>query len=195
MDINPDEFAFFLQTIDYSLDTVSVHEEDRDSFRDKLNSTFGYRCASPAQIIPDTHEVPQQICIQNTCPLGEPASDGCSGSAAAPGYTAIAAMTATPGSAHSLSTGAKTGVGVGLGAVVVILLLSGFFLFRRRFRITRHASDSKRNKDQLAELAGAATATEAKARPELEGDNALEAGSNQVYEMDGVGKVIRPSVA
>jgi len=137
---------------------------------------------------------PQQICKQNDCPLSSDPVGNCTCNAAAPGYTPISPRSATNLSTGSLSIGVQAGIGVGVSIVGMLLIALALYLLRHRSSAIRRMTSLKSRKVEPIDTQETASTSPPRAKPELEGDNALEAGSVQIHEMEGELEATRSSV-
>lgn len=115
MDLSETEHTYFIQQVGLAATSFGVTMADVNGVAMTLNSTFGYRCAPAAMVIPGSQSYQQVICQGTGCPLASSTQSGCSGMAAVAGYTpTMAALASGTGSASSGSmTGSMTGSATG----------------------------------------------------------------------------------
>ena len=104
MDLSAAEVGYFITQVGMSATPFGVADADVQPVGVALMSTFGYRCAPPAAVIPSQDPQLQSICIAEDCPISPNAT--CS-SYEATTEPAVANGT-TSGNATSASGGATS---------------------------------------------------------------------------------------
>jgi len=68
MDLDVNEVGYFITQVGLSAASFGVAAEDVTAVGTSLNKAFGYKCAPPAMILPNTTAELQAICIADNCP-------------------------------------------------------------------------------------------------------------------------------
>lgn len=110
MDLSEAETSYFIEQVGLSATSFGASTADVTAVAMSLNSTFGYRCAPAAVVVPNIAAAQQVICQGPSCPVASGAT--CGADAAVATYTPSMPATAAATSSGSMSatmTGTMTG--------------------------------------------------------------------------------------
>lgn len=183
MNISQAEWTWFVDNIRFAAQSLGFSKDDVDTIAVNVNSDFGFRCAQPISIVPNTPATLQQICIGDGCPRSDNPVAGCNGTAATgptPSHSTMSSgQSGTNAKTSGLSTGAKAGLAIGVILAVLLLAAVAYSLFRRRKSCSREPqAQSSHDVEEVRHRHG-------HSRGEMEGDNAPESGGHEIYELSG----------